>query len=22
MKTLKPILDAMLEWGSDYKANL
>lgn len=21
-KTLKPILDAMFEWGADYKANL
>ena len=21
-KTLKPILDAMFEWGTDYKANL
>ncbi len=21
-KTLKPILDAMLDWGTDYKANL
>ena len=21
-KTLKPILDAMFDWGTDYKANL